>query len=283
MNQQSIGDLKPILGTANIGTKYGINSAISPEAERATNILNHAVSKGITYLDTAEGYEKSHFFIQSVINQIEFIDTKIFIVHRTSKEMEVVLEGQLRMFGESRVRRVLAHDWYKASFEERRSFVNICREYPRIEFGASLYSPDEFFEIIHKFPGLKSFQVPMSILDQRFLHVTTDNGYSSEFNFVIRSIFLQGALDWANQSNPFRDHPSITKISELAAATNSDLTTLVLAFLHNCKVREFVFGVTSEEQIDSLLDSAILVPTGFDFSTLASSELGLIDPRQWNT
>ena len=281
MKQQSINDLMPILGTANIGTKYGITSAASPDVERSSHILNRAFVRGLTAIDTAEGYINSHTLIKGVIEQIKTIDTKIFVVSRTSLEMGLELERQLKMFGERRVRRVLAHDWHKASVEERKRFVDITREYSSIEFGASLYSLSEFFEIVNRFNELKSFQVPLNILDQRFLTVTLDSKYSSDYNFVIRSIFLQGALDWRNPTNPFRNHASIARISALAAEKRLDLTTLVLAFLKHSQVQEFVFGVTSEDQIDKLFNSLMNVPVELDFSSFASMDLGLIDPRQW--
>ena len=92
---------------------------------------------------------------------------------------------------------------------------------------------------------------------------------------------MQGALDWKSPTNPFRNHPSILQLGAFATEMCLDLTALVLAFLKQSQVQEFIFGVTEEEQIDKLLDSLMHVPNELDFSSFASTDLGLIDPRQW--
>jgi aryl-alcohol dehydrogenase-like predicted oxidoreductase len=210
------------------------------------------------------------------------IDTKISISKRTKSELKSSIDKHIEQFSGHTVKRILAHDWHRANTKEKRMFENLSSRYPYISFGVSIYDLSEFQEIRFCFQTLNVFQIPLNIINQAFLHLPNQTLSGNSIEFVVRSILLQGALDWNNPRNPFSNHPDIVKLSRFARTNGLSAIELTACFIQQSGYEEIVLGANSAKQLTELVKSFNYDYSELDFGPYASNDAQLKDPRCWN-
>jgi len=275
---------RPILGTANFGTPYGLLSNKVLDYPQLQGLILTAIELGIETLDTAESYLESQKFISSLGRGLfKGIHTKINIGKRSYKDICQAIENQIQIFKSQNVSRILAHDWQKATKIEKINFHRSSLQFPEIDFGVSVYEVDELVDCLQYFSNFRAFQIPYSLVDQRFRKFLSNSSLKNRPLFTARSIFLQGALDSRLPSNPFSKHPNILGINSLLNSTQLTLDELVIAFLKQSGVEEFVFGSVQKEQISGIVAALHKKYSPLDFKGLHSDDRNLTDPRKWKT
>jgi aryl-alcohol dehydrogenase-like predicted oxidoreductase len=147
--------------------------------------------------------------------------------------------------------------------------------------GISAYSEADIEDALSMFRSLDVVQVPTSILDQRLVGSSViESARSGSTRIQARSIFLQGVL--LSEDNRFSSHPDVLRFNERAGEIGLSQLKLALAYLAAQEwVDEVTFGVTSSSELNAIMRAMTDSLEGDNFSTLASSDDSLLDPRSW--
>jgi aryl-alcohol dehydrogenase-like predicted oxidoreductase len=262
------------VGTVKMLKNYGHNSFKINNSE-SIKILEEALKKGVTKLDTAESYGKIEKIIpESLLNCFE-ITSKINISEKNPIE-------QIETFfnKNKHVRKLLIHNADIIFMNNHEEILFKCSNYFKSMFGLSMYSP--IYTEVAMENGIKNFQIPCNILDNRwdFFRNKKTNVYVEA-----RSVFLQGILLKKNISLPkllFSDYikavEEIDKISE-----KIDLNRLEVLLLGASKkyVNSLVLGVSSHNQfIKSYLAFKKIKDMNMNLN-VSTNNINLLDPRKW--
>ncbi len=273
-----------MLGTAQWGSPYGVtNERGRLDDSDVAHIMSIAAEAGIDLVDTAAGYGDSEMRLAKWAESLQ-ITTKV------KAESPVPLLAQARaclsQLGVTSVRTLLIHDWFAldsaraaAAAEE---LTGIRELGLASEIGVSGYEPADIERALKAFDHLDAIQVPVNALDSRLdqhsvlLELTTEGT-----RIQARSVFLQGLL--AAQSNvELGKHPDVVRFhSACAEAGITSLEGALAAVRGLSWVSEVIVGVTSGQELREIA-RAWDSPTTDVMSFLASHDLALIDPRNWD-
>lgn len=194
-----------VLGTAQLGTDYGIsNRSGKPDLRTAISIINTAWESGICEFDTAAAYGESEQVLGKVLTSLGIgNDVKIIskfhpnLDHLNHKDMKQALEETLSRLKISQLYGLLLHReesldlWDKGLGEILDNFV---RSGHIKHLGVSVYSPSKAIQALET-DGITIVQLPTNILDRRFEQAGVFNfAQIKEKTIYIRSVFLQGLL-----------------------------------------------------------------------------------------
>ena len=272
------------IGTAQWGLDYG---ATNPDGRVSDSTLRDLIqtlsAAGIHELDTAPGYGDSEQRIGTLqIAQFE-VQTKVTGKGKTAEEGMDSINQSVSRLNRTHLDSVLVHDWFELSDHERRQVSNsltlavdsgLARK-----VGISAYTLEDIKSAQLIIPNLKRAQIPLNILDQRFIH-SGEN--FPDIEFQARSIFLQGLLlshDHMNQ------HPDLKAVASRASDLEIPLLELALLFIHQLNWLDLILvAPTSSHELHQILDALNRVESmpEINFEALASEDMSLIDPRTWN-
>jgi len=195
------------LGTVQLGMDYGLGEySAKPEKEYAFSLLDYAVEKGITMLDTANNYGASESVIGEWLKTVKpgkrpMIVTKIDTFDNSSAEslendIFAQVEKSLETLGLEQIDILMLHNY--SDYEENPTVIKgVLEELKRLGkiryTGISLYSSDDYFAVAKA--GFDAVQIPLNLFDWRQI----DSGgikALSDAGMVIftRSVFLQGLV-----------------------------------------------------------------------------------------
>lgn len=278
---------KIILGTANLGQNYGITNNSAFDIDVSKSILRKAISKSVTDFDTAPDYGVAQKLLASEVAHLDGINITTKISSKiASKTHDVVkhFKDSLSVLNVNQVDTVLFHS---SSFVENRNFrelVDAILETQKTKkVGISVYERDEIAKALDTGAQLTLFQVPENILDRRLEKEPEMETYHSQgIKFVVRSIFLQGALLTNEVSLPanFKAHKdAFRKLNESAKQQGLSVVELCVNYALSINWAEgILIAAATIEQLDEIL-SVPLKKLQYDgFPTLPSY---LVDPRNW--
>ena len=98
---------KITLGTAQLGSRYGINNTSKNNSKEKMNILKYAISIGINYFDTASGYKKSEKKIGEFIKKEKI---KINIITKFAYPKIHEIKNSLKRLNIKKLHAVLIHN-----------------------------------------------------------------------------------------------------------------------------------------------------------------------------
>ncbi len=286
------------LGTVQLGQPYGLGSArMGMDSQFAESILDAAVTAGIAWLDTAQGYGES----ESRIGQwcvrhgarVRVVSKLRPLASVPDDEIAVTVR---RAVDESRHRlRIEKIDAYltRAVDLTRGSVATALRraqETGRIgRFGASVYTQEEV-EAVLAVPGIGVAQIPLSVVSRSIMKQSVIAAAADRGVMVFaRSVFLQGALLLAPSDLPVHLAslaPIVGKLRTLALECRVPLSALLIAAVRNTPgVYSPVLGVDSPDQLSELAAAAQVNVTSEAIE--AAIRIGLntpadiVDPRNW--
>lgn len=195
------------LGTAQIGLPYGnqVNAPLMPEGQ-AHALLRSAVKSGVRFFDTAIAYAESEQRIGSSLLGVQVpdleISTKIPAVAPEIWRSEITYSNFLsEALAGSRLRLGIPSHGLLQFHQSSLDFLgspHIGRCMKALldrglcaKVGISVYEPNEALAAI-EIPGVSAVQIPISVVDQRFLGLIR-NELASKC-IIARSILLQGVL-----------------------------------------------------------------------------------------
>ena len=280
---------KLILGTAQFGMKYGVNNKVGkiPKKE-IVKILNFSKRNNISYFDTASTYGESE---NKLGNYLKKNNNNFKIITKYSSKKKSIIKQfyETRKLTSQTPDIVLAHsykDYISKDFQE--TLNHLIKEFKLKKYGASLYSPNEYFKILKvRVPNI--IQVPVNIFDKRFLEKKIISSIKkNRIEVHARSIYLQGLL-FVEEKKIYRYFKNIKKIFKktikLAENENLSLAQLSLLWVYKKKdINKIVLGIDSLSQLNeniNLLKKKINNKTILEIDKINLHKNTIIKPNLW--
>jgi aryl-alcohol dehydrogenase-like predicted oxidoreductase len=299
------GISKMILGTAQLGMKYGIsNFNDKPTREESTYILEAAYKGGIRILDTAPTYGEAESIIGNFHQEHDcqyLVCTKLPVnipendIEEMTRVVRVSLTNSL-----ARLKLTSAFCCYLHRFEQckNKELINLLDKMKSEglikKIGISIYQPNELTYICNHLVGfIDVVQIPLNIFSGCLWNPFLKLAFESGFFIYARSIFLQGLV--------FLD-PDDSKVIALQAekylkyvqdfASNRNRSVAQICYdsiAGNPYISEIIVGCESIKQINNNL------LLGHNYKMLSSSDYGeiymkmktiphnVLNPSVWNS
>lgn len=244
------------LGTAQFGLDYGINNKrgrIPPD--EVFDILQYAWDNGIRVLDTAFAYADSEKLIGKFI-QKEQKDFRI-VSKLPWEHVQNVAKGftaSLSHLGLKKIYGYLIHHFHTFIDDKHLwETVEALKTMGKVEkIGFSLYKTEDLEYLLEKKITFDIAQIPISILDQRFIPYLK-HLRKNKVEVHVRSVFLQGLVFKrpSELTGRFAQvQQKVAALNALAAKHKIPLSALCLNFVINQPgVDEVILGVDSLENL----------------------------------
>jgi aryl-alcohol dehydrogenase-like predicted oxidoreductase len=194
-----------VLGTAQLGMRYGIaNKLGQPDLRAAEAIVEAAWEGNVREFDTAQSYGVSEKVLGSVLRRLGIGEQARIISklnpeldHLTPSTLRAALERSLENLGISELYGIMLHReellelWDKGLGE---IFSNCVAAGLAENIGVSIYSPQKALDAL-EIQGVNIIQIPSNILDRRFERAGIFQAAERKSKQIYtRSVFLQGLL-----------------------------------------------------------------------------------------
>jgi len=257
------------LGTVQFGCDYGIsNSNGQVSLKEVEKILIEAISQKISILDTAQGYGNA----ETVLSNFDLSSFRII----TKMLSHQALETSLETLKCENVYALMFHNEKDITDRSWEKFTNYKKQNMTTKIGVSVYSQEHLLAVIDKYP-IDIVQIPMSIVDQRFLKVLP---ILKRKNIEIhsRSAFLQGLLLM-----------DIEKINEYFNPIKKILKQIpqprmahLLNFLKNINdIDNIIVGCTSKQELDNICLMYNTCVESIEYSKFQIDDTHLVNPSLW--
>jgi aryl-alcohol dehydrogenase-like predicted oxidoreductase len=278
-----------ILGTANLGTSYGLYNQQIPNP---INFLKSAFESGITMLDTSNGYLNSYEAIaESNIAWDLNVKIRLQNVYKDFfSAAQIEMEKILDQIPKSRIRRVLVHDIrdliYFDKSEVSEGLTKLKSSFGLEMVGVSVY-PEQVASIFSY--NIDIVQTTCNILDQRILDLNSiENESFFKLRLQARSIYLQGLL--TRSYHNVRDERfvciELEKFHDWCLVKKLDPSFVSAYFvIQSGLFQDIIIGAASAEELKlniQYLRSAGDFHIELPYADFKSSNLNIIDPRLWN-
>jgi aryl-alcohol dehydrogenase-like predicted oxidoreductase len=200
-----------ILGTAQIGMKYGIaNSVGQPSEEDVFSLLKLAVENGILCCDTAQAYGESESLIGKfskinigrrldVITKLSPLsDVKFHQLNELQHRIDRSVFESCEKLGLDALPVLLLHRWEHRFMYDQfiwKRLLEFQEQGVIVNLGVSVSTPEQAFLVL-KDPMIKHIQLPFNILDWRWRESDLLQAFHDRQDVTIhtRSTLLQGLL-----------------------------------------------------------------------------------------
>lgn len=279
---------KFILGTANLGMKYGISNQGKLSEGDSQKIIIHALSRGIKTFDTAAQYGVAEELLGTVTCSSPGVKVITKIPSRERYTFEYVsacLESSLIKLKQEKIYGLIFHDPDIHTKDEIGDISKRLLELGKIEhLGFSGYTHDAVLTAKEKNPIWTIFEVPENILDGRLKNSKEISELAASDNlFFIRSVFLQGLLLMRTESMPtkFLEYKKIfDQLNDLAVRLDVTVLDLCLSYISKIQWSSGnIIAAASTTQLDEILDYNE-IREEFDFLQKLPNQV--LDPRQWD-
>lgn len=281
---------KLVLGTAQLGMKYGINNQLGkPSSEKAMEILSAAAAHGIDTLDTASGYGDAEKTIAEFHrgNPHFKIITKFAINENFSVEEECKRVCDLLAI--PALESFMYHRWNDITNKEVRSVLLNLKDERRIKkIGVSVYGNDQLAEAID-LEWIDVIQAPFNLLDnfsQRGELLTKANEKAKEIH--VRSVFLQGLFFMNTESLPGNLQPLrgyLNQLNDIAKNAHCSIAALALQYaVSRPMVSKVLIGVEQKSQLEEnikMLEGRITDDIFNEVDSIYVKERELLSPVNW--
>ncbi len=275
-----------VIGTAQWGLDYGLTNKAGQLSDSAIEQILAGMNEfQIHDLDTAAAYGNAESRIAKFASPSIRIHTKVSgkdpgntaIIHRITDSLNALKRDSLDG--------VLIHDWYALAAAERESAV-IQLEQAQADsltqkIGISIYAVTELLPAQQLFNGTFTAQIPLNILDQRF--VAPHESFPS-VEFQARSIFLQGLL--LKRTGEFKEHTDLLQVEKFSQDNDLSPLDTNLIFISQQEWLDSVIlaptSITELQELCQAWDNSRSNPLSLDFDRLQSKDTRLIDPRTWS-
>ena len=281
--------MKLVIGTASWRTPYGALRKGMIGKRKIKKIVRTANLEGIAALDTSPDYGD----VELIIGQSSCkknIATKIVFTDESETDLEINLRLSMERLRVNILDIVFIHNWDDLHQREKIRALKFMKEMKEIgivkNIGISTYSIPAIKQILSSKIRNVIIQFNLNILDQRIVELGVEKWQlrilQNEIEFWGRSIFLQGVLLDSSKENPFSNHPDLIRFWRYCLSLGVDPYDVCLAFPRQLGfIDAIVVGINNVKEIHSLVKSNNGPSTKFDFSSIASSDSNLIDPRRW--
>lgn len=247
---------KLVFGTVSLGLAYGLPrvgaSAVAPlDDEAVSELVEHALARGIAVFDTAPAYGTSEVRLGRALRGRGRVWTKV-----AGGDPGVSLERSLRHLERDRVELLQWHNWTDALGHDPgwRAAWMALRDDPRVaKLGATTYGAADAVAAARS--GLFDVvQVEYNLLNQGVVAALEPEDRA--IDVAVRSVYLQGAL-----TDDGRALPELPTLREGLArarevAGEAGLTRLALASaVEHPRITHVLLGFDRVEQIDLAIEA----------------------------
>ena len=284
--------MKIAIGSANLGTKYGLFGKKKFEIKEIQKIEKLLSKTNIKFIDTAHQYKNSEEIIgKSKLKKLNIV-TKIKLPKQRSSNIKIIVKKivfkSLKRLNRNSIHSILVHDYKDLLGKKGKEFLKELEMYKKNrlvkKIGISLYDPKDLSKI-WKFWKPDLVQIPLNLFDHRFLQSGWLNILKkNKIQIFARSCFLQGLLigDYNKLIIPknlythlkkFNDWCEINKISRLKAC---------LDFVKQInKIDCIVVGFNDFNQLNDIVTEFKKKKKKISYK-FKLNNLNYIDPRKWN-
>lgn len=276
-----------VLGTANLGTTYGINNPDIYDRNISEGIIKHAIFRGVNTFDTANEYGIAEILIGESISSSDSFRVITKVPTRETYTYEYVKEclvDSLRKLQQKKIYGLMFHDPEIHKKNEIQEISKKLLDLEQIEhIGFSAYELEPVLEAKEKNPNWNIFQVPENILDQR-LNKSTELVELARANnsIFVRSIFLQGLILLKPDDLPqkFQKYLKVFHaLQNVGEKTGMSILDLCLSYSATIPWSSgSIVAASSIEQLNQILDYNFL---DLDFDNIDRLPDEVLDPRRW--
>lgn len=275
-----------VIGTAQWGSDYGVTNHSGQLSDTTVAQILDGMNKSLIQdLDTAAAYGNAESRIAQLVPSSVRIQTKISGKDPGTQSIIGRLSESLTLLNRSFVHSVLIHDWCTLTSVERDSAVRQLEqaqaENLTHKIGISIYEVNELIPASQLFQGQFVSQIPINILDQRFVH---EHQNYPLVEFQARSIFLQGLL--LDCTGNFSQHPDLMLAKTFSKENGISPLQAILIFISQQDWLESVViaptALTELQEIQQVWEKIPTMGLALHFENLQSHDDHLIDPRTWN-
>ena len=288
-----------ILGTANFDNNYGIlNNKLS--INQISETLKLCFEENIKVIDSAPTYGESQEILGNFLKKysnykIDLISKTplIFSDHNIYDEINKSLDITLESMRLKEVNTLLVHN--VSNFLEvnpraySQSLIKLKKEGKVRKIGISIYEVKEF-EATTKFFIPDVVQLPISIIDQRFLKKKfLENLKKMKCEVHARSIFFQGLLLLNNNEIPkklSKIKKSLSFIDKLCVKHSISRLKLILNFIYSIReIDAFLVGIKSKDNLVEILNEIYTInPEQYKipYERFALNNSEILDARNWS-
>lgn len=272
---------KLVLGTAQFGLQYGVNSAGRPGEGAVREILAAAWEGGITTLDTSSAYGNAEQVLGRNIRAPFRLVSKY--LEGDSPVLASFDESLHRLGTESLYGYLLHHfDVFRSCPPIWEKFLRLRAEGRVRKIGFSLYEPSELEFILERDIPFDLLQIPFNLFDRKFLPYMKEL-HEKGVEIHVRSTFLQGLFFMDRNALPAKLQPLRRYLLELDEyACNAGLTVAEAALnanLRNPYIDGVLIGVDNLQQLQANLQAVKDVPVDIAIDV---EEKALLNPVNWN-
>lgn len=291
------------LGTVELGMKYGIVAEAPPPREAAIALLNYAVDKGITYIDTARSYGLAEDLIgeSGVGNKPGvIIGTKCGAFYERGEDphgddlrirITEEVDASLRALRRETIDLLQLHG-PSAEVIERGEIIEALQglvHQGKVRFIGVATRGEAASLAAIKSDKFHTIQVALNILDQRMRTRVLSEAFASGMGVIARSVLLKGALtsQRANLPRPLEALEARADAVELFVA-HSHLSLVEAAIRFVLSVPEattLLLGTTKKEHIDDAVASVergvLPAPIMAELDAFRIDDERLVDPKNW--
>lgn len=272
--KNNLKNKKIIVGTAHIGSKYGIaNHLGAPSVYEIKALLEKAKSSGIVYIDTARAYANSEKILGSLLEftgaGFPSIITKIHPLPDDLNEddldainlaVDESLFQSLDCLGVKYLDILLFHrakdllGWGQKAL--KRAIYHLDRQNLG-ELGVSVQNPSELLQVI-RIPQITCIQMPFNILDSRWpdaIAAILEEKKRREIKIHVRSVYLQGLLPNMGLAVLIEKFPELVAIEHwlsllVRQAQYKDIPELCFSYVNSFSwIDGIVLGLESSKQL----------------------------------
>jgi len=295
---------KLILGTAQLGFKYGIaNEEGKPSEDESFSIMKFAIEFGISYFDTAYSYGDSETIMGKFLKTYKKYKDKVNIITKMpSLQGRIVNEKLINRYFFKSLERLGKRSVYSYMIHDFNDIVNnsniineaflSLKEKGFIEkIGVSVYNKSQIEYLLKNFK-FDLIQLPINIFDQRLLKSSVLYDLKKKnIEIHARSIFLQGLIFMDKNSLPSSlvgAASYLEKLEKISLEVSATKIEIALSFVNSIsEIDKIIIGV---EKIEQLKEDVNAFNKARDFNKLKNitsfdslviEDENIIDPSRW--
>ena len=276
------------LGTAQFGSKYGINNKIGKlKIIEIKKIIKFAYDSGVRSIDTAFSYGKAEKILGKIgVNNFKITSKLPFIQNGNYNEVNKIVQKTLLNLKVKKLECLLIHS--SANLTNNTEVIlkkmRMLKEKNKVKFiGVSFTNYKDIYKIVKKF-NIDIIQVPYNILDRRieskkFISLIK----KKNIKLQVRSVFLQGLL-FKNYTKLSTDFKNIVKryknIKKFFSINKKIKLNKALNFVNkNYLASIIIIGVDNLKQLKEI--SSIKLKINDKYEDIKCDSENLINPSLW--
>lgn len=283
---------KLVLGTAQIGSKYGITNSQVISNNEIKEIFNFCKINNINRIDTAASYTQSENIIGKHINDDWIINTKLPNIPNDIIDIYTFIlnkvNDSIKRLNIRSINCLFVHNsetlFSKNSDKVYKSLLLLKKKKLIKKIGISVYTPKELDKVLGYYE-FDYIQIPINIFNQSFVNNNNLKKLASN-NILIqaRSIFLQGLLLVEEKKLPTKltNEKKIWKIwYEWINDHNLNKLDVCLSFVLSFnEIKEIIFGIGNFQNLVEIAHSKNKKIPYFPIE-LIDQNSKILDPRLW--